>query len=207
VGFLKAIEDQMPDKKGVEMLKKTIAQNEKELKKIDAKIYRLVDAYTDGKMNKEIYSKKEAELLEIESGIVAELNKHQAKLDRLPNIEKLKAEGKKVRSKLLKYNKSPKRLNDMSYDEKWALLNYFFSGKDEKGKRFGIYIDMDENEKPTFFVYGAYMLYKTKQWKRGLQVGTSFKISKYLDGTDAPHSDLLIRRRIFDNKTLTLGRS
>ena len=94
----------------------------------------------------------------------------------------------------------------MSYDEKWALLNYHFSGKDEKGMRFGIYIDKDENGEPTFFIYGAYILYKPKQWKKGVQVGTSFKMSKYLDGTDAPHDDLLIRRRIFDSNTLTLNR-
>ena len=207
VGFLKAIEDKIPDKKGIEALKKTIVQNEKELKKVDSKINRLVDAYLDGKMDKEIYSIKEAELLEIKDGIVAELNKQQAKLDRLPNIEKLKAEGKKLRSKLLKYYKSPNRLNDMSYDEKWALLNYFFSGTDENGKRFGIYVDKDDHGEVTFFIYGAYMLYKPKQWKKGLQVGTKFRRLKYLDGTDALHDGRLIHRRIFSDNTLSLNGS
>jgi hypothetical protein len=206
-GLLKAIEDQMPDKKGIEELKKTIAQNQKELKKLDIKINRLVDAYTNGKMNKEIYFKKESELLEIKDGIVAELNKQQTKLNQLPNIEKLKAEGKELRSKLLKHYKSPDRLNNMSYDEKWALLNYFFSGTDENGKRFGIYVDKDDRGEWTFFIYWAYMLYKPKQWKKGLQVGNKFRRLKYLDGTDALPDHRLIHRRIFDDNTLSLSRS
>jgi DNA invertase Pin-like site-specific DNA recombinase len=204
-GFLKDFEDQMPDKKGVEALKKSIALNEKELKKVDSKISRAVDAYLDGKMNKEIYSKKEAELTDIKAGIDADLEKQKAKLNTLPNIEEMKSEAKKVRSQLLKYYKSPKRLNDMSYDEKWALLNYFFSGSDEKGKRFGIYVDKDDQGELTFFIYGAYMLYEPKQCKKGWWVGNSFRTLKYLDGADVPHDGPFIKRRIFDNKTLLLN--
>lgn len=58
----------------------------------------------------------------------------------------------------------------------------------------------------TFFIHGAYMLYEPKQVGKRIRVGTSFKQSKYLDGTDAPYAGLLINRRIFDNKTLTLSR-
>jgi hypothetical protein len=119
VGFYKAVEDQVPDQKGIETLKKTIGQNEKEFKKVDSKINRLVDAYTDGKMDPEIYSKKEAELLEIWDQINSELEIQRTKLKRLPDIEKLKAGAKKVRRQLLKYYSSPERLRDMSYDEKW----------------------------------------------------------------------------------------
>jgi hypothetical protein len=205
-GFLKALEDLMPDKKGVEALKKTIAQNEKESQKIDAKIERLVDAFTDGKMNKEIYHKKESELLEIQDDIATELEKQQAKLERLPNIDTLKAEAKKVRSQLLKYYKSPKRIADMGYDEKWALLNYFFSGSDENGKRFGVYVDRGDDGEIRFLIYGAYALYRPKKVGKRTLVGASFKQSKHLNGTDAPHDGLLIRRRIFDDKTLNFDR-
>ena len=136
----------------------------------------------------------------------SELEKRQAKLNTLPNIQKLKSQGNNVRTQLLKFYKSSERLNDMSYDEKWALLNYFFSGKDENGKRFGIYVDKDDRGDVTFFIYGAYMLYKPKQWKKGLQIGTKFKRLKYLDGTDALHDGRLIHRRIFADNTLSLGR-
>jgi hypothetical protein len=205
-GFLKALEDEMPNKKGVETLKKTIAQNEKELQKIDAKIERLVDAYLDGKMGKEIYAKREAELSEIKDSVTTELERQRTKLKSLPNFQTLKAEAKKVRSQLLKYYKSPERLNDMSYVEKWALLNYFFSGSDEKGKRFGVYVDRDTNHEIRFLIYGAYALYRPKKVGKRTLVGASFKQSKHLGGTDASHDDLLIRRRIFGNKTLILNR-
>lgn len=206
VGFLKAIEDQMPDKKGVEVLKKTIAQNEKELKRIDDKIYNLSRAIEDKNIKPEAAQKRENELYEIKDKIETELEKQRAKLDRLPNIEKLKSEAKKVRSKLLKYYKSPDRLNDMSYDEKWSLLNYFFSGTDENGKRFGIYVDKDDRGEWTFFICGAYRLYKPIQWKKGLQVGTKFRRLKYIDGTDARPDRRLINRRIFTDNTLSLSR-
>jgi hypothetical protein len=207
VGFIKALEDQVPDQNQVKRLKKIIAQNEKELKKVDSKIYNLAKAIEDKTIKPETVQKRENELYELRDDILAELEKQQAKLDRLPNLEKLKAEAKKVRSKLLKYYKSPGRLKNMSYDEKWALLNYHFSGRDEKGKRFGIYIDKDDEGKLTISMYGAYMLYKPNQWKKGLQVGTKFEVHKYLDGTDFdPGHFYLGRRRIFADSTLSLHR-
>ena len=205
-GFLKALKEQLPDKTGIETLKKTISQNEKEFKKVDNKIYNLAKAVEDKTIKPETAQTREQELYEIRDGIVTELEKQQAKLNTLPNIEKLKSQAKKVRSQLLKYYKSPERLNDMSYDEKWLLLNYFFSGTDENGKRFGIEVDKDDRGEVTFSIYGAYLLYRPVKCKKGDWVGTKFKEHKYLDGADVAQDDLFLkRRRIFANKTLTLS--
>jgi hypothetical protein len=201
VGFYKAVEDQVPDQKGIETLKKTIAQNEKELKKVGSKIDRLVDAYTDDKMNAEIYSKKETELLEIRDTINSELKMQRAKLNRLPDIEKLMAGAKKMRRQLLEYYSSPERLRDMSYDEKRALLNYFFSGRDENGKKFGIEIDKNDQGELTISMYGAYMF--LKQRKKGSPVGMKFEMQNKLGDTDYNYP---ILHRIFDSKTLPLNR-
>jgi len=154
--FEKAISESLPDEKLINSLQNKIQAGEKELKRIDKELDKLVELALSGTLGKETIRKKEKSLLEAKIITSEELEANRDKLRSLPDIQQVKQEAEKIRRQLLERFSGKGRLKKMSFDEKKTLLHWLFDGKDSKGTRYGIYIDKKKKrgQEIDFFLYG-----------------------------------------------------
>jgi hypothetical protein len=78
-------------------------------------------------------------------------------LNSLPDIHSIKKEADIIRQQLLERFSGKERLNEMSFDDKRALLHWLFDGQDKSGKPYGIYITKRgkrDKSKIDYFMYG-----------------------------------------------------
>jgi site-specific DNA recombinase len=138
--FDKAIRESLPDTEMVDSLKKSISDNENELKRIDSKLEKLVDAVMDGTLRNVTIQKKEDSLYKLMDSINEELARDKERLRFLPDPDEVKKDARIIRLGLLDYFGSMERLQAMSFDEKRKLLHWLFDGKDKSGKPWGVYV-------------------------------------------------------------------
>jgi hypothetical protein len=159
--FEQAISDSRPDEKLIKSLGKRVKAGEKELKRIERELDKLVDAVLSGTLEKETVKNKEKSLYETKAKVTEELEENRERLRSMPDIERVKREGEQIRRQLLEHFSSEERLQEMSFDEKKQLLHWLFDGKDEKGTKYGIYISKCGNKKFDYFLYGKIMGLRT----------------------------------------------
>jgi hypothetical protein len=88
----------------------------------------------------------------------------------LPDIEEVKAKAEMLRKFFLsKYSKGRSlarfRANKMSCREKKSIVNWLFSGKDDTGKHYGIYLKRVDKKKWIIDVHAKFN-YKNILWER-----------------------------------------
>lgn len=155
--FEKAIADSMPDEKMIAELELKIRNSEKELKRIQRELDKLVEIALSGTLAKETIQSKEQELLQSKKINIETLQNNTNQLNSLPDINSMKQEADIIRRQLLKRFHGKERLSEMSFDEKRTLLQWIFEGKDMKGTPYGIYISKTGKGKAAkidYFIYG-----------------------------------------------------
>ena len=159
----KAIEKATPNLKKIEESQKRIKHIETEIKNIAKgrdKILRLISkgAVTDKQAEKELQN-----LNERDSSLQSEYNRLCESLEKKPSPDAIKAMSKKTskqfRSYQLKINTAKrtagtKPYNEMTYEEKRALIEMVFSGKMPDGRRMGVYIEWDKKGNWKFDIHG-----------------------------------------------------
>jgi ribosomal protein L17 len=121
--FEKAISESLPDEKLINSLQNKIQAGEKELKRIDKELDKLVELALSGTLKKETIRKKEKSLLEAKIITSEELEANRDKLRSLPDIHQVKQEAEKIRPQLLERFSGKGRLKKMTFDEKKTLLH------------------------------------------------------------------------------------
>ncbi len=144
--YRKAIQDAIPDKSFVKSLKADIDITEKELKKIDAKLDKLIDSVLEGKLRKETIKKREDAIYIQKDKLIEKLDTDKGKLASLPDIKDVEEEAEIIRLEVLSYFKFADTLEAKSFDEKKRLLHWLFDGKDEDGNPYGVYISRKDND-------------------------------------------------------------
>jgi hypothetical protein len=157
-GFQKAVNERYAELEDVKALDKAIASADKDLKKINQSLYNLALAVEEGTLRKESLQRRETELYEQKGWIESHRKELTYKRKRADEIVQLKKDALKWRKEHYKYFKSPERFQQMSYDEKVNLYNYFFNGKDENGIPFGIYVEINSNGDMKVELYGRYIV-------------------------------------------------
>jgi site-specific DNA recombinase len=152
--FEQAIQDSLPDEKLIESLKNKVQAGEKELKRIERELDKLVDAVLSGTLEKATIKNKEKSLYEAKAKVTEELEENRERLRSMPDIVQVKQEGEFIRRQLLEHFSSEDHLQEMSFDEKKQLLHWLFDGKDEKGQPYGIYISKRGRRMYDYFLYG-----------------------------------------------------
>lgn len=155
--FEKAISDSLPDDKLISDLHEKIQMQEKEINKVSLELEKLVNLALDGTLRADTIKKKEKELLEKQNTLQTSLHEDLLHLQSLPDIETMKSDANTVRRELLEKYSGGDRLNEMTFEEKRNLLKWFFSGKDNDGKEFGIYISkrgQGKSQMIDYFMYG-----------------------------------------------------
>jgi Skp family chaperone for outer membrane proteins len=147
LSFEKAIEESIPDKKMIDDLEGRIKTSDKELKRINRELNKLVEMALKGTLKHQTIQSKESELLEEKMKFTDALNADTDKLHSLPKPDAIKAEADIIRRMMLEKYRSKEHLQEMSYDDKRALLHWLFDGKDQEGTKYGIYDEDNNNYK------------------------------------------------------------
>ena len=164
--FEKAIAESMPDEKMIKELELKIKNSEKELKRISRELDKLVESVLKGTLTAETIKKKEQNLLQAKNSFndILQTDKNQLRL--LPDVNTIKQEADTIRRQLLEKFSGKERLQEMSFDDKRALLYWLFDGKDQKGTPYGIYINKTGKGKASkidYFLYGKIVGLRTLQ--------------------------------------------
>lgn len=144
--YRKAIKDAIPDENHVKNLMVDIANTGKELKKIDAKLDKLIDIALEGTLQKETIKERETAIYIQKDMLIEKLDSDKEKLDSLPDIEDVEEEAEIIRLEVLSYFKFADALEAKSFDEKKRLLHWLFDGKDEDGNPYGVYISRKDDD-------------------------------------------------------------
>ncbi len=151
--FEKAIANSLPDEKLIKSLIDKIKTGEKELKRINKELDKLVNLALSGTLERETIKSKEQSLLQARVKATEELEDNKDRLSSMPDIKKVKKEADNIRRKLLLDYSGPERLEEMTFDEKKTLLHWLFDGKDKEGTPYGIYVSKKDKE-IDYFMYG-----------------------------------------------------
>ncbi|MEX1011054.1 MAG: recombinase family protein [Balneolaceae bacterium] len=138
--FEKAISQSLPDEKLIKGLNKKIKAGEKDLKKLNRELDKLVDLAMSGTLKKETIREKEQSLLKAKTQTVEELEETRSILNDLPDPESVKQEADQIRRELLHKYSGEEHLQEMTFGEKRQLLHWLFDGSDKGGTPYGIYI-------------------------------------------------------------------
>jgi site-specific DNA recombinase len=152
--FEEAIKESLPDEKLIKSLERRVRAGEKELKRLDRELDKLVEAVLTGTLKKGTVRNKEKSLYEAKATVTEELEGQRERLRSMPSIERVKRESEAIRLQLLEHFGSEDRLQEMSFDEKKTLLHWLFDGKDSHGTPYGIYLSKRGNGVYDYFLYG-----------------------------------------------------
>jgi site-specific DNA recombinase len=142
--FQKAIAESMPDENMIVELELKIKDSEKELKRIQKELNKLVDLALSGTLSKDTIQAKEKELITTRDQFQDILDNSTNKLKSLPDVDSIKHEADTIRRQLLLKFGTKEHINEMSFEDKRNLLHWLFDGKDETGMPFGIYITVKD---------------------------------------------------------------
>jgi hypothetical protein len=152
-GFQAAIKESLPDSKQIESLKEQIITDEKEIKRIEKELDKLVAEYTEGTLQKITIKKRESELLEAKSSVETNLEGNREKLNTMPSLADVQKDAEEIRKRLVKRFQSPEHLKSMTHEEKQQLLFRIFPGKDDSGRPYSIYIRKGKGEAYHYDIY------------------------------------------------------
>jgi DNA invertase Pin-like site-specific DNA recombinase len=157
-GFQKAVKERIGDKKDIAKLKRQITSKKKSLTGIKRQLSNLIDMCSEEKIDPDEYDKKRAEYKDEKNRLIETIAKLETKLASWLESEKFIEGALDMRHKFLDNYRSSDRLKKMSYDDKVDLLNYFFNGNDNDGRRYGITIQKNAQGEYELELYGRYLM-------------------------------------------------
>jgi site-specific DNA recombinase len=140
----KAAKMAIPNMEEVKGLKAELAANEKELSKIKKAKNRLIAAIEEYGIDPDINEKMKTHR-ERQELLKAENRTLQFRIEEIPSEETITMKTKLLHSVLESSLKGIDHLAEMSFDDKRALIQTVFGGKDSEGNRFGIYLEKRED--------------------------------------------------------------
>jgi hypothetical protein len=163
VGFRKALNKAFPGQEHFKELEADRKIAETQLAKWKSKRKKLLDKVADELISDEELVEAMPEIREKIDLYEAELKVLGNKLSKLPEAEVIKAEAEEICSQLLQKYHSIEHMKEMSFDEKRALLEYFFGAEDS-----GIFVEPTERGKLSVYLNGRF-------WYGNMLVGKTAK--------------------------------
>lgn len=152
----RAVEAGMPDLKRTQALRQERDTLQRNLKKAESQLEKLVDAVANGLLSKEDIIKRREAIDTLEREASQRLKEVQQQIDSLPDPERV--------DRLLKWKgkvwaassrSNPDWILEQPYETQRQLLTRAFGGKDAEGRRFGVYVWWDEETgKWSFRIHG-----------------------------------------------------
>ena len=179
--FQKAVKERIGNKKDTAKLKRQITNDKKSLSVVERQLSNLIDMLSREKIDEAEYDKKRAECLERKSNLTEKIAKQEDRLSNWLEAEKFAKDAYEIRHEVLKEIKSPEHIKKMTYEQKSDLLNYFFNGRDDEGRKYGITVQKNKQGKFEFEIYGRYLMgpdrYATLKHRPAIYTFTARKIS------------------------------
>ena len=161
----KAVENAVPNSKEIETLHEDLLDYNSKSAKIKKAKQRLIKAFADGTLRDDQIKEEMDSREEEERAIAVEIDKIKAKLDITPSADDIEEVAKKIRKRFKRFGDKIKiahmksfykcfdHFQQMKYEDKKEMLQYFFAGKDEDQKRRGVYVFKD-GDKWSFEIRG-----------------------------------------------------
>lgn len=154
-GFNQALSEKLPNKKDRERLEENITKTEVDIKGVEEKLSKLVDAVLEGILTNETIKAKETELLKEKALLNSIWTNAKNKLSRMADPKLIEEEAWQMRLGLQDYFGSVQRFREMDFDEIRQLLHNIFDGDDEDGNKRGVYIKKIGNRKYEYFMLAS----------------------------------------------------
>ena len=139
-----AMRKAVPSYEKTEKIRDQIAGFERDLSKVKRGIERLTDIVCEGAMPKEMVKAKADDLGSREKYLETEIERLKQQIKNTPTIKEIQEKGRMARRVFetlwKQYCSSYKAFQKMTFEDKRAMLQRFFAGKDEDGNRLGVYV-------------------------------------------------------------------
>jgi hypothetical protein len=166
----------------VEKIQKKIAQREKELKSINAKlsnITRTIENYKDKDLDSYLETLKPEikSLNDSREGIEAEIEGYRKQLESLPTEQEIEGTSKRSKDLLQRikesYFSSGLSFENLPYEGKKKLVDLTLGGKDDNDKRYGIYVRSlgGKPKRYKFEIYGKLGIMSGRLEARSKKIG------------------------------------
>lgn len=149
-----AVDAAIPNKKKQATLEKKQTKLTKEISKVEQQVGRLVDAIQEGVISMSDAKKRREQLREKQTQLESELSQCSEELASVPTAEVLKRV-KRLPTKRRMIS-GPTGLDDITFDEKRALIELSFSGVLPDRRKSGVYVQSvrgKENRRPRPWIY------------------------------------------------------
>ncbi len=147
----------LPNVKEQDDLKHEIKQAEKELLKIKKMKGKLLDLAESGSLHDDDIKERMDKHRETEALLRSRIDIVMSKLKSIPSEKDIKKRSGIIVRFRQEFLKMKKHLNDeMTFDDKRKLLQYAFDGKDDDGKRCGVYIRKADNGRWIYEIKGLF---------------------------------------------------
>ena len=150
----KAIAESLPNNKDIKALQRKIKKDEIKLLSIKKQLARLVDLALTGALTNKTIKEKEQEILQAQNTLEKSLIEDRGALRAMESSKGLEEQAEAVRLNLKQYFGSEERLQKMTFEEKRELLSFLFTGKDQSGTNYSIYVEPNEDGSWNYFLYG-----------------------------------------------------
>jgi hypothetical protein len=156
--FQKAVAEQIGDRKDTAKLKRQITKKKSSLSRIERQLSGLIDMRSADEIEQAEYEQKRTEYKSEKIRLTETIAKLETRLASWLESEKFIADAHDLRRKWKGELESPEHFENMTYEQKVDLLDYFFSGEDDDGRRFGIYVQKNAQGDFELELYGRYLM-------------------------------------------------
>jgi len=159
-GMRRAIERAVPNRTKIEELRERKKFLESELSKTEARKNRFIDYIGDGLLSKAEAKAKMEDVRLKEASIKTEIDAIDSQLVDMPTAELTRHRARLIELTMERVFRSPSRLKRMSFEERRELVKSFFSGKDTKGQRWGVYVAKDSKGAVNYEIRGMFQTFQ-----------------------------------------------
>ena len=141
-----AMSQAIPDTEKIDKLRAQDANDKKELTKLEKKADRIVDAFGEDDTNSKELTKKTLDKIGESIKLIKDrIEKRKPLLENVLSREDVKREARIMKRYTERIYRAAFRLGEMSFDDKRKLVLVAFDngGKDNKGKRLGVWMEKD----------------------------------------------------------------
>ena len=140
-----SIKRSLPDLDKIKLFNKEVEEFKSDLRILEVKRNRILNAIADGVITNEDVSKMMTELKSKESVLHENIVKIEFQLNSMPTEKQISTTSQLMQRTMESYFKCDGHKREMSFEDKRKLLQDIFSGKTSDGRRAGIFVTIEKS--------------------------------------------------------------
>ena len=152
-----AAKEAIPNLKEIKLLRVQFEKNVQELKKIKRAKDKLLDKVEKGIIGDDDLKERFQRHKDREGLLKAENDKIQSKINKVPTEQIIKQKAQLMQRVKESYFHSEAHLKEMTFQDKRELLQSIFSGNDNEGNRYGVYVEKKGGKDWLYTIRGTFI--------------------------------------------------